>query len=257
MSRDARFLPRGSFPFDRAFYESLVAAREGFTEVSSTLMNTSGYGFRVEAGQAFRLTLASGPQVLDVCVMSAEDPHEHMHPGTQMTIEGGRVGRFTRLWGTPPRSRPLATCIADTVRRIPSSRGTGEHFPHGAHCNPHLWQLYTGAHSRPCYDNLRLAAAMLGLSQYAIHDNLNLFMKGGYDEFTGASIVDGSDARRGDYLEFYAEIPLFVLVSLCPADPNSSDLRESWSDDDPGTIKANPALVTLYDTGVMPRPWEY
>lgn len=247
-------LPRGRFAFPREHYEGLVARRDGFTVVSETLMNQSGHGFRVEAGQAFRLTL-TGPQVLDVSVMNADDPDEHLFPGTQLAIEGGRVGRFTRLWGTPPLSRPLATCIADSVRKIPSPRGTSEHFPHGAHCNAHMWELYTGRHSRPCYDNLRHGLTMLGLSQRHISDNLNLFMKGGYEEHTGVSIADESDAIAGDYLEFYAELPLHVIVSLCPAEAGSDDLRESWSDTSPGTIAVNPALVTMFDTETPPLGW--
>jgi uncharacterized protein YcgI (DUF1989 family) len=248
-------LPRAEYPFPRAHYEALVAGRARFTTVSDHLLEASGHGFRVEAGQAFRFTLATGPQVLDVCMMSADDPHEHLFPGTQMAIEGGRISRFTRLWGTPPKSRPLATCIADSVRGTPSPRGTGEHFPHGAHCNPHLWQLYAGKHSRPCYDNLRYALAMLGLNQRHIHDNLNLFMKGGYDAVTGASIADESDATTGDYLEFYAETALFVAISLCPAEAGSDDLRESWTEEAGGTIAVNPVRVTILDTGIAPLGW--
>jgi uncharacterized protein YcgI (DUF1989 family) len=249
------YLPRAVYPFAREHYETLVANRAGFRTVSEHLLETSGYGFRVEPGQVFRLTLATGPQVLDVCMMNADDPHEHLFPGTQMAIEGGRIGRFTRLWGTPPNSRPLATCIADSVRGVPSPRGTGEHFPHGAHCNPHLWQLYAGKHSRPCYDNLRYALAMLGLNQRYIHDNLNLFMKGGYDAVTGVSIADESDAMTGDYLEFYAETALNVAVSLCPAEAGSDDLRESWSEDANGAIAVNPVTVTILDTGLAPLGW--
>lgn len=248
-------LPRAVYPFPREHYETLAANRERFRIVSEHLLEASGHGFRVEAGQAFRFTLATGPQVLDVCMMSADDPHEHLFPGTQMAIEGGRISRFTRLWGTPPRSRPLATCIADSVRGVPSPRGTGEHFPHGAHCNPHLWQLYTGKHSRPCYDNLRYGLAMLGLNQRYIHDNLNLFMKGGYDPVTGVSIAEESDSRKGDYLEFYAETALYVAISLCPAEAGSDDLRESWSEDSKDAIAVNPVRVTILDTGLAPLGW--
>lgn len=249
-------LPRAVYPFAKQHYERLAARRESFQTVSETLLESSGYGFRVEAGQALRLTLATGAQVLDVCMLSADDPHEHLFPGTQMAVEGGRISRFTRLWGTPPKSRPLATCIADSVRGIPSPRDTGEHFPHGAHCNAHLWQLYTRRHSRPCYDNLRYGLAMLGLHQRYIHDNLNLFMKGGYDQHTGASIVDESNATTGDHLEFYAETDLLVAVSLCPAEAGSDDLRDSWNGPD-SVIRVNPVLVTILDTGTAPLGWPY
>jgi len=247
-------LPRPAYPFPREHYEQLVARREEFTTLSSIVLESTGHGFRVDAGQAFRLTLETGPQVIDLCVLSADDPHDHLLCGSQMAIEGGRVGRFTRLWGTPPRTRPLATCIADSVRNTPVPRGTRDHFCHGAHCNPHLWQLYTGQHGRPCYDNLRHGLAMVGLSQRHIHDNLNLFMKGGYDPFSGASIVDQSDSRTGDLIEFYAETDLLVVLSMCPAEEPSEDLRDAWSSSDAITT-VNPIRVTTLATGTAPLGW--
>lgn len=95
---------------------------------------------------------------------------------------------------------------------------------------------------------------MLGLHQRYVHDNLNLFMKGGYDQSTGASIVDDSDATTGDYIEFYAEMELLVALSLCPAGSGSDDLRDSWNDA-AAVIHVNPVLVTILDTGTPPLGW--
>ena len=61
---------------------------------------------------------------------------------------------------------------------------------------------------------------MLGLGQQHIHDNVNLFQRGGYDPFTGAHLIDQSDARAGDHIEFYAELDLLVSVSICPTRPD-------------------------------------
>jgi uncharacterized protein YcgI (DUF1989 family) len=249
-------LPRARYPFDREFYEALVAQREGFASVSSETLSHTGHGFRVDAGQAFRLTLLGGPQILDVCFASAEDPHEHFFTGAQMAIEGGRVTRFTRLWGTPPRSRPLATCIADSLAYRPNERRTRDHFSYGAHCNAHLWHLYTGVHHRPCYDNLRYGFAMLGLHQRYIHDNVNLFQRGGYDPFTGAHLIDPSDAAVGDHIEFYAEVALAISVSICPNSGGSDALRESWSDTGPED-PVYPIRVEVMDTNVSPLGWPY
>jgi uncharacterized protein YcgI (DUF1989 family) len=95
---------------------------------------------------------------------------------------------------------------------------------------------------------------MLGLDQRHIHDNLNLFMRGGYDPFSGASIVDESDAVSGDFIEFYAETDLFVVVSLCPAEEPSADLRDAWSSSRAVTT-VNPARITTLATGIVPLPW--
>lgn len=249
-------LPRAEYPFDREFYESLIAGREDFSLANSHELTETGYGFEVGEGQTFRLTLLGGPQILDVCFISADDPDEHYFTGAQMAIEGGRVTRFTRLWGTPPRSRPLATCIADTVAYRPNSRRTRDHHSYGGHCNAHLWHLYTDAHHRPCYDNLRYGFAMLGLHQRYIYDNLNLFQRSGLDPFSGADLVDESDAVVGDYIEFYAETDLYVSVSICPNSGGSNALRESWSEtglSDP----VYPIRVDVFDTGVSPLGWPY
>lgn len=171
-----------------------------------------------------------------------------------MAIEGGRISRLTRLWGTPPKSRPMATCIADSVNAVPNPRYTRDHFSYGAHCNAHLWHLYTGIHHRPCYDNLRYGFAMLGLHQRYVHDNVNLFQKGGYDPFSGAHLIDESDAVVGDYIEFFAEIDLMISVSICPNSGGSDALRGSWSETGPSD-PVYPIRVEVFDTGVEPLEW--
>ncbi|MDO8210180.1 urea carboxylase-associated family protein [Conexibacter sp. CPCC 206217] len=251
---DGSTLTRATYPIDQPFYDRLIGSRDQFTVVSETVTDHTGYGFRVAAGQAFRLTMLEAPQILDVCMANADDPTEHFFSGAQMTIEGGKITRGIRLWGTPPRSRPIATCIADSVRVQENVRGTRDHFAYGAHCNPHLWHLHAGVHHRPCYDNLRYGYAMLGLSQHAIHDNVNLFQKGAYDPYTGSAMVEESDARRGDHIEFYAEIDLVVSVSLCPNGSGSDGLRESWSESGP-LVPVHPIGVTVLDTATRPPAW--
>jgi hypothetical protein len=248
-------LPVVEFPFDCGFYERLVAERDGFRLVFSHVVPArSGYGFRVEAGQSFRLVMIQEAQILDTCMLSSEDPTEHLYAPAQMAIEGAVVTRFTRVWGNPPRSRPIATCIADTVRLRPNDQYQRDHCAHGAHCNPHLWYLFTGQHHRwPCYDNLREGFAMLGLSQRAIHDNVNLFMKSGIDPGTGSQVLDRSDAQPGDYMEFYAEIPMACVISTCPSGSGShasSGTEATWDE-----IPVYPVGVEIYDTDIKPQPW--
>jgi uncharacterized protein YcgI (DUF1989 family) len=237
---------------DVDFYSDLAGARETFVRQSSTIVpRGTGYGFRVEVGQAFRLSMVERAQILDVNMMNAEDPTEHYETGTQMAIEGGRITRFTRIWGSPPRSRPLATCLADTVRSRPNPGQLRDHFCHSGHCSAHFWTLFTGEHHRPCYDNLRAGMAMLGLSQRWIHSSMNLFMKGAFDP-AAIMRVDASDAERGDYIEFFAEIPLHVVMSLCPNGSGRSP-DDIW--DDALRTPVYPVGVEIYDTGRAPMQW--
>ena len=239
-------------PFDRDFYEALIAKRDAFSLVSRHEVPAGrGYGFRVEAGQAFRLVQAAAAQIIDTCFASAEDLREHHHSGTQVALEGTQVTRLTRVWSNPPWNRPLCTCIADTVRPAPNAANTREHAAHGAHCNPHLWTLYTGQHPRSCYDNLRAGFAQLGHSQRAIHDNQNLFQNTALDPVTSDYLLGEGNAQAGDYIEFYAETPLIVVISICPHGTGSIPI-EDWDD---GEVPVYPVLVEIRNTGVSPQAW--
>ena len=235
---------------DPSFYNDLVRRRDKFELVSRHILAPgSGYGFRVDEGQAFRFVMLERAQILDVNMMNAHDPSEHYETGTQMSLEGGRITRLTRIWGSPPLSRPLTTCIANTVQTRPNEHGLTDHFCYSGHCSAHFWYLFTGSHHRPCYDNLRAGMAMLGLSQRWIHSSMNLFMKSAIDG-AGIKRVDRSDAIAGDYIEFYAEIPLHVALSLCP---NGSGTSPGAIWDDATQTPVYPVGVEIYETGLPPH----
>jgi uncharacterized protein YcgI (DUF1989 family) len=249
------------YPFDAPFYESLNARRARFELAWKHIVpRRSGFGWRVSAGQAFRLVMVEGGQVADLCIFAADDPTEHYAAGAQFYIEGARVTRTTRIWGTAPKSRPLATVTADTVRVRPGTQGEGlgaperqHHKCYGAHCNPHHWKLFAGIHPPTCYDNLRAACAQLGLSQHFIHDNMNLFGRFAMDPESGIHTPVPTQADKGDYLEFYAETDLLVALSACPYGYSATP-PEQWIDGAPPT---RPIGVEVYDTGIAPRGWPY
>jgi uncharacterized protein YcgI (DUF1989 family) len=240
--------------FDHDFYEQLVADRDSFELVSEYTVEPpqTAYGFAVEAGQAFRIVTVEQAQITDVCILNRDDPSEHYAAGTQLELEGSYVTRLTRIWGTAPRTRPLCTCIGDSVKTIDIAANVRHHVAYSAHCNPHHWMLYAGRHPNTCYDNLRAGMAMVGLSQRLIHDNLNLFQKSGLDPLTGHFLVEASDAERGDYIEFFAEAPLFIIMSLCPYAGGDLD-PAGW----PGVeIPVYPLRAEILSTGRSPKGWE-
>ncbi len=249
------------FPYDTVFYNNLAANRHAFTAAwQHEVAPLSGYGFRVDAGQIFRLFMSQGPSVADLCIFAAADPDEHYSAGAQFYIEGARVTRGVRIWGTPPRSRPLATVTADTSRTRADWGGTGlrqparqHHKCFGAHCNPHHWLLFAGIHPPTCYDNLRDACAQLGLSQHAIHDNLNLFGRFDMDPENGVYTPESTHAERGDYLEFYAEVDLLLAISACPYGHQRTP-PEDWARK---PIIARPFDIHVLDTHIAPPPWPY
>lgn len=241
-------------PFDRAFYDRLATGHASFPVLSRIVIPVNGgYGLRVMAGQTFRFEMIDGAQILDVDVFAAEDPAETFHAPTQLWLEGGRVTTFTRIWGTPPRTRPLATVIADRIATRDIGSGYRDHKCYGAHCNPHAWALFAGSLPNTCYDNLRAGCAMVGLPQRAIHDNLNLYMKAALDPLTGHHMNVTSDAVAGDYLQFYAETDLLVAISLCPYG-DGSVVPEDWATT---PVPQHPIAIEVADSGLTPLGWPY
>lgn len=244
------------YPFNAEFYEKLVAARETFERVSKTTVTpeTGGYAFRVEAGQTFRLAMLEGPQIIDAAIWNADDITEHYASGAQVAIEGFQIGRLTRIWGTPPLSRPLATVIADTARGARADHCLHSHVSPGAQCNPHLWAHSGGMPEASCYDNFRKGLAEVGMNQRLIIDNMNLFQMSGIEPLTGDYVFLPPEYEPGDYLEFYAEIPLLVAVSVCPAGDGGAVGDGNLGGPD---VVLSPIGVEIYDSGIEPLGWPY
>ena len=158
---------------------------------------------------------------------------------------------MTRVWGTPPRSRPLATVIADRITLRDVGHGYKDHKPYGAHCNPHHWILFAGTVPNTCYDNLRAGCAMVGLGQRTTHDNLNLYMKTAMDPRTGQHLNVVSDAVAGDYIQFFAEVDLLVVVSLCPYG-DGSVVPMDWATTQ---IAQRPIAIEIADSATTPLGW--
>jgi uncharacterized protein YcgI (DUF1989 family) len=239
-------------PFDRAFYEDLAARHPAFKVVSRTVVpKNTGYGAHVAAGQTFRLEMVEGGQIIDLDIFATQDPTEHYSVPTQLWAEGGHVGALTRIWGTPPKSRPLATVIVDRITLRDEGNGMRDHKAYGAHCNPHDWLLFAGFLPNTCYDNLRAACAMVGLPQRAIHDNLNLYMKSALDPATGRHLNVTTDAVQGDYIQFYAETDLTIAFSLCPYG-DGSVVPQDWATT---PVPQYPVALEIADSGTTPLPW--
>ncbi len=251
--RSAAALPRARYPFDAVFYDRLHAGRGGFAPVATYRVTAgTGFGFRVEAGQVFRFVLVEGPQIVDACLLNADDPDEYYSTGPQLAIEGGRITRGTRLWGSPPRSRPLATCIADTVGERPSGPAPPDHVCHSDCCSDHLWRAAGVGHGRSCYGNLCDGLAQLGLDRRRFRCNVNLFMSAAFDPVSGHLVAGRSNARPGDVVEFYAELPLNVAISLCPAGAGG---ETSVAGPAGAQAPGRPVVVEVAATGVDPLPW--
>lgn len=241
---------------DAQFYEEV---RRQYADGKASLVSSdevpagTGFGARVPAGHTFRFVMKETAQIIDLDMFSAREPSEHFHAPSQLRLEGGRVGTLTRIWGTPPSTRPLATVIRDEIAHRRPEGILRDHKAYGAHCNPHQWMLFAGFIPRTCYDNLRQGCSMIGLPQQAIHDNLNLYMKSALDPQTGRHLNVKSDAQAGDFIEFFAEIDLLVAFSLCPYG-DGSVVPADWATT---PVPVSPIDFEVWRTGIQPRDWSW
>lgn len=231
-----RRVPRPGFEWSH--YAPIAAERRRGAIASVELPVDSGRAVRVPRGHVLRLTCPEGAQVADVCFFNAEDPTERLWANQTLNREGAYVSVGSRLWGTMPRFRPLATIIADTVRdRVPPG-DTPHHIVLGAHCNRWMWLLATGRSDHPnCYDQLAAAVDEAGIDQSLIHDNVNFFQRTRLDRETHQYVTEPSDVLPGDYVELYSEQTLVVAISVCPM--GSGRFRAESGQRDPRPLRAS------------------
>lgn len=214
-AQSERRVPRPGF--DWADYEPLVQQTRGEPLTTVEIAPDSGRHISVAAGSVMRLECPDAAQVADVCFFNAADPRERLWANQTLNREGAHVTRGSRLWGTMPRFRPLATIIADTVSERDEKSGTRHHIVLGAHCNSHMWLLATGRADHPnCYDQLCLAVDEAGIDRSLIHDNVNFFQRTRIDPASDQYVTEASNVEPGDYVELYAEVDLVVAISACP-----------------------------------------
>lgn len=207
----------GSLHVDEPFYGRL-AAEGGRTPVDQLVVSPrSGRAWVVRAGQICRITTIDGPQAGDLNVWNLANPRERFWAARTRMLEGTHVTAFNRLWSTRPYHRPMLTFIRDTLPTEPSPLGNRCHDLLGTGCDPFILALMNGTDfDRTCYNNLARAIAPFHLTEFDVHDVLNLFMRTGLDA-AGMYVMEPVPAVQGDFVEFFAEIDLLCALSSCPA----------------------------------------
>jgi uncharacterized protein YcgI (DUF1989 family) len=76
----------------------------------------SGKAWKVQAGQIFRLSTPSGPQVGDLNIWNAHDPRERFWAARTRQLQGSHVREGDRLWSCLPFMRPLCGVITDSCK---------------------------------------------------------------------------------------------------------------------------------------------
>jgi uncharacterized protein YcgI (DUF1989 family) len=209
--------PGGALDVDRAFYRQLadVAGRELVDEF--VLPIRSGRAWDVPAGHLCRIVAVEGPQVGDLNVWNRHDPRERMWAARTRQLQSAHVSTFDRLWSTLPFLRPLATITSDSLEGYGvDDEGGRVHDLLGTRCDPYVNRMLSGEDfDFHCHSNLTRAVLPHGLTEFDVHDVLNVFQCTGLND-QDRYFMKTCPARQGDHFEFFAEIDLLCALSTCP-----------------------------------------
>lgn len=86
----------------------------------------------------------------------------------------------------------------------------------GTRCDPYVNQMLTStSYDYHCHSNLVRAIIPYGLTEFDVHDVLNVFQVTGLDP-DGRYFMEASPANPDSYIEFFAEQDLLCALSTCP-----------------------------------------
>lgn len=182
-----------------------------------TIPIRSGQAWKVPTGHACRLLTVDGPQVGDLNIWNFNNPRERFWAARTRQLQAAHVTTFDRLWSNLPYLRPLATITADTLENYGvDSEGGRVHDTLGTRCDPYVNRMLTGEDfDYHCHSNLTRAVLPYGLTEFDVHDVLNVFQCTGLND-KDQYFMKACPAEVGDYFEFFAEVDLLVALSTCP-----------------------------------------
>lgn len=206
------------FDIDKTFYKRLAEETDKRKLIESIhIPIRTGQAWTIPAGHVFRIVAKEGAQVADVNMWNLHNPRERMWAARTRQLQGAHVSTYDRLWSNLPFMRPMATIISDSL----ADYGVDEHGGRvhdllGTRCDPYINKLLTGDDfDFHCHSNLTRAIMPYGLTEFDVHDVLNVFQCTGLNE-NDDYFMKACPAKKGDYLEFFAEIDLLCALSTCP-----------------------------------------
>lgn len=208
----------GPLDVDTEFYNSVAVVENRHELVESFRIPVrSGQAWEVPAGHLCRIVAVDGPQVGDLNIWSAHDPRERMWASRTRQLQRAHLGVHDRIWSTLPFLRPMLTVTGDTLAGYgPDESGGRVHDLLGTRCDPYVNRMLSGEDfDFHCHSNLTRAVLPLGLTEFDVHDVLNVFQCTGLNS-EDRYFMAACPARRGDHFEFFAEFDLLCALSTCP-----------------------------------------
>lgn len=179
----------------------------------------SGRAWEVPAGYLCRIVVTpAGPQVGDLNVWNRSNPRERLWASRTRQLQSAHVTTYDRLWSTLPYLRPLLTITNDTLADYGVDQDGGRvHDLLGTRCDPYVNRILSDEDfDFHCHSNLVRAVLLFGLTEFDVHDVLNVFQCTGLND-EDKYFMKASPARPGDFFEFFAELDLLCALSTCPA----------------------------------------
>lgn len=169
----------------------------------------TGKALELRRGDILRIAQTEGAQCADFNCFNLHDYKEFFHTGRTRHMHGlnPSIGDF--LWSAPPRERPMAAIVEDTVETNDIL------YPR---CSAFLFEFQYGlpVHTN-CHDIQAEAQREYGLTPDDVHDSFNFFMHTGIDA-QGRPFIAENTAASGDYVELLALMDLLAVPNVCGAD---------------------------------------
>ena len=203
---------------DQEFYARIGAATERRTVVEELRVPIrSGRAWEVPAGHVCRISTVEGPQVGDLNLWNRHNPRERFWAARTRQLQAAHVTTFDRLWSNLPFLRPMATIVGDTLAGYGvDAEGGRLHDTLGTRCDPYVSKMLNGVDfDFHCHSNLVRAVLPWGLTEFDVHDVLNVFQCTGLND-DDEYFMKTCPATPGDHFEFFAEQDLLVALSACP-----------------------------------------
>lgn len=230
----------------KELYSRIAGAAKTKTE-SHLCPPRSGLAIKIPAKSIVRLTTPEGPQVCDLNIWNQHNHRERFWAARTRQLHSAHVSTYDRLWSILPFLRPLVTITADTLGGRHTEWGGRINDTLGTRCDPYVDKLISGEDNDfHCHLNLVRAVLPFGLTEFDVHDVLNVFQVTGLNEYD-QYFMEASPATKNDYFEMFAEQDLIIAISACPGgDLSNWDWGEKEGEDSKMQDNCRPLGIEVY-----------
>ncbi|KAK6635585.1 hypothetical protein RUM44_000839 [Polyplax serrata] len=225
--------------YDNLRYECLMGDKTQDFQIPKRSAET----WEMKKDDLCRITVIEGSQVGDMNFWNLHDKTERFYSGKTRQLHATHLTVYDRLWSCLPHLNPMATIVGDSLKNYGIDKDGGSvHDVIGTRCDDYIYKLITGKERRnSCHYYLTKAVEKIGMNEADVHDVWNIFMCTGFTKDSHQYFCKPSPARKGDYIEFIADMDLVVALSTCPQGDVSAPVGQLVSDD-----KCHPLGVEVF-----------